>query len=126
MQSWPIILVVVTSFVITRHFIRVRREQRISAAIEKERDAFVVVEAEKRKAAFKPSITVKEIVRPDGKERMRIYRRAEGTYGVAIDSWSADGACWMGPFSPSTGAVYATPEIAEREIAVEVIFASWV
>ena len=122
MQSWPIILVVVPAFVIVRHLTRIRREQRTAAAIEKKRDAFVALESEKRKAAFKPRVTVKEIVRPDGKAKARIFQRSEGTFGVVFDSWSDDGQCWMASFSPGTGAVYATCEIAEREIAVEV---SW-
>ncbi len=123
MQSWPIILVVVSSFVVVRHVTRVRQEQRAAAAIDKKRDALLALEAEKRRAVFKPRITVKEIVRPDRKERVRIFRRAEGTYGVAIDSWSDDGECWIGSLCPGTGAVYASPEIAEREVAVEM---SWV
>jgi hypothetical protein len=105
MQAWPIIMVVSFSVVIMGHLVRVRREQRALAADEK-------------KKALPPVITVKEIVRPDGRERVRIFLRPEGTYGVAVDHAPLDESGWCAPTSIGTGAVYASVEIAEREISL--------
>jgi hypothetical protein len=99
-------MVVSFSVVIIGHFIRVRRERRTLVADETKRNL------------LPPVITVKEIVRPDGRERVRIFLRPEGTYGVAIDHAPLDELGWCPPTSLGTGAVYASVEIAEREISL--------
>src|SRR5438046_1549144 len=90
--------------VITVSYVRSRR-----AKDRTERNAAAVVGADggDRSTAPQPRVSVREIVRPDGKERVRVFRRPEGTYGVVFDSWSDDGQCWLASFSPGTGAVYA-------------------
>jgi hypothetical protein len=88
------------------HLVRVRRKQRIFAADEKMR------------RALPPIFTVKEIVRSSGKERVRIFRRPEGTFGIAIDHAPRGETGWVPATSLGTGAVYASVGIAEREISL--------
>ena len=104
MQAWPIILVVGIFAAFISHLRRVREEH------------LKLLADGKNKSDFSPYATVKIIVRPDGKERVRIFQRPDNTYGVAIDYWSNDGEFWFPPTSAGTGAYYASVEIAESEI----------
>jgi hypothetical protein len=73
---------------------------------------------EERSRNIPPNTFVEEIVSPEGNKRVRIFQRPGGTFGISIDSAAKDGFGWLGSASPGTGAVYASIEIAKREISL--------
>ena len=106
MEPLIITAIALVSIAATRQLVLMIRENRSAAA------------AEKRKESITPFITVEMIVSPDGKERVRIFQRPEGTFGVCLERAIDGDEGWYPPTSPSTGSVYASVEIAKREISV--------
>ena len=94
------------------------RAHRDTVEAEKKRDVELAAASEKRSREYKPNVTVKEIIRPDRKERVVVFQRSDGTYGADIESWSDNSDRWMSAYSLVTGAVYASIAIAESEICV--------
>jgi len=61
---------------------------------------------------------VKEILRSDGRERVRIFERSNHTFGIAVHRQPEDTEAWFASVSPISGAAYDSIETAEREAAV--------
>ena len=110
-MNWEALIVVAIASVTLagiRQIFRMVREGRVVAANQKQRRNKL------------PDITVEEILSPDGSERVRIFQRPEGTFGVCLDRAVQGGRGWYPPTSPGTGSVYASAEIAKREIFMTV------
>lgn len=106
MKFYIILAIVAISFAGLRQLVVAIRKNRSNVADEE------------RRRNIPPFITVNTILRPDGSERLRIFQRPEGSFGVCLERAIDGGLGWYPPTSPGTGSVYASVEIAVREVSV--------
>jgi hypothetical protein len=70
--------------------------------------------AERRLKILESSTSVKEFVRDDGRERIRIFRCPNETFGAVVES-SRDHGIWIFDMLLGPGAVFDSVEAAELE-----------
>jgi hypothetical protein len=73
--------------------------------------------AEKAKLAIEPNVTIKQIVRADGKERVRIIRVGEAAFGAVLERHHKSTGEWLLEVIVAPGAVFDSADVAESEAA---------
>lgn len=72
---------------------------------------------EKRRKAIEPNVTVKEVVRFDGKERVRIIRCENETFGAVLERRNREEGEWLVELIAAPSAVFDSAEVAETQAA---------
>ena len=108
MEAYITIGIAAVSLAGVRTFVLMIRERRSAVADEV------------CKTNIPPNITVEMVVSPDGNERVRIFQRPEGTFGVCLERAVDGEKGWYPPTSPGTDSVYASIKIAKREVSVTI------
>ena len=108
MEALIIAAIAAVSLAGIRQLVVMIRENRFAAA------------EEERRRSIPPFITVDMIVSPDGSERVRVFKRPEGTFGICLERAVDDDPDSYYSTSPGTGSVYASADIAIKEASVTI------